>query len=84
MLTTACGSVSGKGSTAIFDLVDHVIGLYPVRGPKNDQEIDEDVEENSERTFYFGTKDKTRFDHFKHFLRPAPLLRSLHMIELDV
>jgi len=58
-----------KGSTAIFDLVDHVMGLYPVKGPEDDQEVDEDHMENSDRTFRFGTKDKTRFQPFKHFLR---------------
>jgi phage/plasmid primase-like uncharacterized protein/archaellum biogenesis ATPase FlaH len=58
-----------KGSTAIFDLVDHVMGLYPVKGQEDDREIDEDPMENSDRTFYFGTKDKTRFRPFKYFLR---------------
>lgn len=58
-----------KGSTAIFDLVDHVMGLYPVKGPEDDQEVDEDHMENSDRTFRFGTKDKTRFHPFKYFLR---------------
>ncbi|MBS0624941.1 MAG: AAA family ATPase [Verrucomicrobia bacterium] len=58
-----------KGSTAIFDLVDHVMGLYPVKGRENDQEVDEDHMENTDRAFRFGTKDKTRFQPFKHFLR---------------
>ncbi len=58
-----------KGSTAIFDLVDHVMGLYPVKGPEDDQEVDEDHMENTDRAFRFGTKDKTRFQPFKHFLR---------------
>ena len=58
-----------KGSTAIFDLVDHVMGLYPVKGSEDDQEVEEDHMERSDRTFRFGTKDKTRFHPFQHFLR---------------
>jgi len=58
-----------KGSTAIFDLVDHVMGLYPVKGPEDDEAVDEDLMERSDRTFRFGTKDKTRFHPFQHFLR---------------
>ncbi len=58
-----------KGSTAIFDLVDNVIGLYPIKGANNDQECDGEHVETSKQIFYFGTKDKTRFQPFKRHLR---------------
>lgn len=45
-----------KGSTAIFDLVDHVIGLYPLTTQKN--------QETANNKYYFGTVDKTRYKPF--------------------
>ena len=58
-----------KGSTTIFDLVDHVIGLYPVNGPSSEQDFGENHIETSKQVFHFGTKDKTRFQPFKLHLR---------------
>ena len=50
-----------KGSTAIFDLSDHALGLYKVKkGGKPDEETDED-DDNEDATFRFGTKDKSRY-----------------------
>ncbi|CDZ79879.1 hypothetical protein BN1013_00379 [Candidatus Rubidus massiliensis] len=58
-----------KGSTAIFDLVDHVLALYPFKKEKNDQESSDEIAKNSTSTFFFGTKDKTRFMPSKNYLR---------------
>lgn len=58
-----------KGSTAIFDLVDHVLGLYPFKKEKNSQESDDEIAKSSTSTFFFGTKDKTRFMPSKNYLR---------------
>jgi archaellum biogenesis ATPase FlaH len=58
-----------KGSTAIFDLVDHVLGLYPFKKGMSDQESDDEIPKNSGAIFFFGTKDKTRFMPSKNYLR---------------
>lgn len=58
-----------KGSTAIFDLVDHVLGLYPFKKEKNSQESDDEMAKSSTPPFFFGTKDKTRFKPSKNYLR---------------
>jgi hypothetical protein len=57
-----------KGSTAIFDLSDHVLGLYKVKkGGKPDEELD-DNDDNEESTFRFGTKDKTRYEPYHTYI----------------
>lgn len=58
-----------KGSTAIFDLVDHVLGLYPVKKEKTTEESNDEIAKSSGSTFFFGTKDKTRFMPSKNYLR---------------
>lgn len=58
-----------KCSTAIFDLVDHVLGLYPFKKEKNDQEFGDEIAKSSTSTFFFGTKDKTQFKPSKNYLR---------------
>lgn len=58
-----------KGSTAIFDLSDHVLSLHKVK-KGNFQELEE---EDSEDCYYkFGTKDKTRYEPFHIFLNFVP------------
>lgn len=55
-----------KGSTAIFDLSDHILSLYRVK--KQDSE-DED---EGGSFFRFGTKDKTRYEPFHFFVAFDP------------
>lgn len=53
-----------KGSTAIVDLSDHVLGLWPVRNQEDDTAVEED--QIDEETIYrFGWKDKTRFEPYE-------------------
>jgi archaellum biogenesis ATPase FlaH len=54
-----------KGSTAIFDLSDHVLSLHRVK-KYNLQETDDNEDEDS--YFRFGTKDKTRYEPYHIFL----------------
>jgi len=57
-----------KGSTAIFDLSDHVIGLYQVRkGNKKDEE-----NEDEEKIFRLGTINKTRYEPFHTYIKFDP------------
>ena len=55
-----------KGSTAIFDLSDHVLGLYKVR-KGNHEEIDED-DDTGDYCYRLGTRDKTRYEPYHVFL----------------
>lgn len=55
-----------KGSTAIFDLSDHVLSLY--RTSKKDA----DDEDESGQYYRFGTKEKTRYEPFHMFLTFEP------------
>lgn len=55
-----------KGSTAIFDLSDHVLSLHKVR-KGNYREIDED-DDTGDYCYRLGTKDKTRYDFFHIFI----------------
>ena len=60
-----------KGSSAIFDMVDHVLAMYPVRRPGDD--VENDDEDNEEAIIYrFGTKDKTRYEPISMFLQFNP------------
>jgi hypothetical protein len=56
-----------KGSTAISDLVDHVLSFYKVR-PSNFEELDDDLGPMPGDTFFLGVRDKTRFEPFHVFL----------------
>ncbi len=56
-----------KGSTAIFDLADHILSLHKVKKTNLDSEIDDD-EEDSDCLYRFGTKDKTRYEPFHIFM----------------
>jgi hypothetical protein len=59
-----------KGSTAIFDLSDHVLGLYKVRKGRPDESIDDDEDEDP--IYRIGTKDKTRYEPFHMFITHDP------------
>ncbi len=58
-----------KGSTAILDLVDHVLGLERVRGVGSDTVVDDDEED---LPFRLGTREKTRYEPFSTFLKFDP------------
>jgi archaellum biogenesis ATPase FlaH len=58
-----------RGSMAILDLADHVLNFFPVRKPGDEAPAEGDDLDNM--TFYFGTKDKTRFNQCKLYLRRA-------------
>lgn len=68
--TTKAANTRYKGSSAIFDMVDHVLGMYPVSQPGDETEIDEDDEEVP--VYRFGTKDKTRYEPFTMYLQFNP------------
>jgi len=58
-----------RGSMAISDLVDHPIFFYPVRNTKSDEAVED--ANFDELPFYFGTTEKTRFHHFKTYIKRA-------------
>jgi len=53
-----------KGSTAIVDLADHILGLTMVRVKENGQDVVDDGIEgfDTESVYYFGNYQKTRFE----------------------
>jgi len=60
---------AAKGSTAIVDLADHVIGLTKVRKKGTEVvDVNEDEDSDEVKTFRFGTglNDKSRYE--KHFI----------------
>jgi hypothetical protein len=59
-----------KGSTAIFDLADHVLSLYKVRKGTHNEVHDDD--DDTDCYYRFGTKDKTRYEPFHIFLQFNP------------
>jgi archaellum biogenesis ATPase FlaH len=61
-----------KGSTAIFDLSDHVLALYKVRKGRPEEIIDDDDDEDV--VYRIGTKDKTRYEPFHIFIMRDPEL----------
>ena len=58
-----------KGSTAILDLCDHVLGLDRVKEIGSDQVIDDDEVDLPLR---LGTREKTRFEPFSMYLKFDP------------
>lgn len=58
-----------RGSMAISDQADHPLYFYPVRNTKYDEAVDEDDFDNL--PFYLGTTEKTRYRHFKIYVRRA-------------
>jgi archaellum biogenesis ATPase FlaH len=53
------------GATCIYSQVDHVIAMYPVKKMGDDTEAADDDEV---KTYRFGTKDKSRFEHFAMYV----------------
>lgn len=58
-----------KGSTVIVDLADHVLSLHKVKRNSLDEINDDD---ELDYLYYFGTKDKTRYEYFHIFLEFDP------------
>lgn len=53
-----------KGSSAIFDLSDHVLSLYKVRKGSFQELPDDSGCDDPNSCYRFGTQDKTRFEPF--------------------
>ena len=71
-----------RGSMAISDLVDHPIYFYPVRNVKSDEAV-EDMNID-DLPFYLGTTEKTRFHHFKTYLKRAGKSRFVVAVDPDI
>ncbi len=62
-----------KGSTAIVDLADHILGLTLVRKKRDGQEIIVDDEDSEGDLVYrFGVREKTRFEPYQIYLTLNP------------
>lgn len=62
-----------KGSTAIVDLADHILGLTLVKKTKGGEEIVVEDEDNDDEAIYrFGVRDKTRFEPYHVYLTLNP------------
>ena len=65
-----------KGSTAISDLADHILGLTLVRKKRDGQDIvigdDEDDEDDEDTVYKFGVREKTRFEPYHIYLTLNP------------
>jgi len=64
-----------KGSTAIVDLADHILGLTRVKKKRDGQEIvvDDDDNDSDEDTIYrFGVREKTRYEPYHVYLTLNP------------
>lgn len=62
-----------KGSTAIVDLADHILGLTAVKKKTNGQEIVIDDEDNDgDHVYRFGVREKTRFEPYQIYLTLNP------------
>jgi len=62
-----------KGSTAIVDLADHILGMNLVKKKKDGREDytdDEDTDED--RLYRLGTREKTRFEPYQIYLTLNP------------
>ena len=57
-----------KGSSAIFDLSDHVLSLYKVRKGSFQELSDDSNLDDSDFCYRFGTQDKTRFEPFATYI----------------
>ena len=58
-----------KGSTAIVDLADHILGLTRVKKKRDGQELVVDDDDNDEDTLYrFGHCEKTRYEPYHVYL----------------
>ncbi len=62
-----------KGSSAIVDLADHILGLNLVKRSKDGQEeIIEDDQIGGDAIYRLGTRDKTRFEPYQIYLTFNP------------
>lgn len=62
-----------KGSTAIVDLADHILGLTLVKKTRGGEEIVIEDEDNDDEAIYrFGVRDKTRFEPYHVYLTLNP------------
>jgi len=62
-----------KGSTAIVDLADHILGLTLVKKKRDGQEIIVDDEDSDDDLVYrFGVREKTRFEPYQIYLTLNP------------
>jgi archaellum biogenesis ATPase FlaH len=62
-----------KGSTAIVDLADHILGLTRVKKKRDGQEVVVDDDDNDEDTIYrFGVCEKTRYEPYHVYLTLNP------------
>ena len=62
-----------KGSSAIYDLSDHVLSLYKVRKGSFQELSDDSNLDDSDFCYRFGTQDKTRFEPFATYIEFDPL-----------
>lgn len=64
---------AAKGSTAIVDLADHILGLTKVRKKASGEDVvvDDDAEDD-DLVFRFGVREKTRFEPFHVYLTLDP------------
>jgi hypothetical protein len=58
-----------RGSMAISDQADHPLYFYPVRSIKSDEAVED--ANFDELPFYLGTTEKTRYNHFKVYIKRA-------------
>jgi hypothetical protein len=72
-----------RGSTAILDLCDHVLGLERVKEIGSDQTIDND---EADLPLRLGTREKTRFEPFSMYLTfdPSKGFRAALNPEIDI
>ena len=49
------------GASCIYNQVDHVLAMYPVRQAGTDQEA---VDDDEVKIYRLGTREKTRFEHY--------------------
>lgn len=62
-----------KGSTAIVDLADHILGLTLVRKRQGGEDVVVDDDDSDEELVYrFGVREKTRFDPYHVYLTLNP------------
>jgi len=62
-----------KGSTAIVDLADHILGLTLVRKKKDgEDDVIEDDESSDDVLYKFGVREKTRFEPYHVYLTLNP------------
>ena len=62
-----------KGSTAIVDLADHILGLTRVKKKQNgEEEVIEDDEDDEETIYHFGVREKTRYEPYHVYLTLNP------------